>query len=167
MRQKITVYGLRFSKTTFWNRINTGFLGPAVATVLTACGMRPRGTEQEWLDSLKLQQCLPLAVCDHGQAISYPFELLETVATVLTACGMRPGGKLPVGKAAKLLSCNSAYRLRYATQYQYRYNAILHGCNSAYRLRYATKGARKQRSDDEVRTSLVPDRREGKTIKME
>ena len=40
-------------------------------------------------------------------------------------------------------------------------------CNSAYRLRYATKGARKQRSDDEVRTSLVPDRREGKTIKME
>ena len=168
MRRKITVYGLRFSKTTFWNRINTGFLGPAVATVLTACGMRQvELLVVVVLVVVQLQQCLPLAVCDHGQAISYPFELLETVATVLTACGMRPGGKLPVGKAAKLLSCNSAYRLRYATQYQYRYNAILHSCNSAYRLRYATKGARKQRSDDEVRTSLVPDRREGKTIKME
>ena len=39
MWRKFTVYGLRFSKTTFWNRINTGFLDPAVATVLTACGI--------------------------------------------------------------------------------------------------------------------------------
>ena len=39
MRRKFTVYGLRFSKTSFWNRINTGFLDPAVATVLTACGI--------------------------------------------------------------------------------------------------------------------------------
>ena len=89
------------------------------------------------------------------------------VATVLTACGMRPRGWLVCYFWKERNCCNSAYRLRYATQYQYRYNAILHGCNSAYRLRYATKGARKQRSDDEVRTSLVPDRREGKTIKME
>ena len=39
MRRKFTVYGLRFSKTSFWNRINTGFLDPAVATALTACGI--------------------------------------------------------------------------------------------------------------------------------
>ena len=39
MRRKFTVYGLRFSKTTFWNRLNTGFLEPAVATALTACGI--------------------------------------------------------------------------------------------------------------------------------
>ena len=40
MRRKFTVYGLRFSKTSFWNRMNTGFLDPAVATVLfTACGI--------------------------------------------------------------------------------------------------------------------------------
>ena len=39
MRQKITVYGLRFSKTTFWNCLNTGFLEPAVATALTARGI--------------------------------------------------------------------------------------------------------------------------------
>ena len=39
MWRKFTVYGLRFSKTSFWNRINTGFLDPAVATVLTACGI--------------------------------------------------------------------------------------------------------------------------------
>ena len=39
MRRKFTVYGLRFSKTIFWNRINTGFPNPAVATALTACGI--------------------------------------------------------------------------------------------------------------------------------
>ena len=39
MWRKFTVYGLRFSKTSFWNRMNTGFLDPAVATVLTACGI--------------------------------------------------------------------------------------------------------------------------------
>ena len=39
MRRKITVYGLRFSKTSFWNRINTGFSDPAVATVLTVYGI--------------------------------------------------------------------------------------------------------------------------------
>lgn len=39
MWRKFTVYGLRFSKTSFWSRINTGFLDPAVATVPTACGI--------------------------------------------------------------------------------------------------------------------------------
>ena len=39
MWRKFTVYGLRFSKTTFWNRINTGFSDPAVATVLTVYGI--------------------------------------------------------------------------------------------------------------------------------
>ena len=39
MRRKFTVYGLRFSKTSVWNHINTGFPDPAVATVLTACGI--------------------------------------------------------------------------------------------------------------------------------
>ena len=39
MWRKFTVYGLRFSKTSFWNRINTGFLDPAIATALTACGI--------------------------------------------------------------------------------------------------------------------------------
>ena len=62
MWRKFTVYGLRFSKTSFWNRINTGFLDPAVATVLTACGIE---TALEYFSSgeiWKLQQCLPLAV---------------------------------------------------------------------------------------------------------
>ena len=62
MRRKITVYGLRFSKTTFWNRLNTGFLDPAVATVLTACGIETHSLV--WL------------IPHH------------TVATVLTACGI-------------------------------------------------------------------------------
>lgn len=45
MRRKFTVYGLRFSKTSVWNHINTGFPDPAVATVLTACGIETRLTE--------------------------------------------------------------------------------------------------------------------------
>ena len=63
MWRKFTVYGLRFSKTSFWNRMNTGFLDPAVATVLTACGIET--FKYSFTFSLlitKLQQCLPLAV---------------------------------------------------------------------------------------------------------
>ena len=111
MRRKFTVYGLRFSKTSFWNHINTGFPDPAVATVLTACGIETKiisiiiiiyivatvltacGIETEYqLASLffyqfELQQYLPLAVL---KLIIQ--ELMrtanESVATVLTACGI-------------------------------------------------------------------------------
>ena len=62
MRRKFTVYGLRFSKTSFWNRINTGFTDPAVATARTACGIET-GTNS-----------LP-----HSS---------HTVATARTACGI-------------------------------------------------------------------------------
>ena len=66
MRRKFTVYGLRFSKTTFWNRINTGFLDPAVATVLTACGIETKFVKIPLTESGELQQCLPLAVLKQG-----------------------------------------------------------------------------------------------------
>ena len=46
MGRKFTVYGLRFSKTSFWNRMNTGFLDPAVATVLTACGIETNSSRR-------------------------------------------------------------------------------------------------------------------------
>ena len=63
MGRKFTVYGLRFSKTSFWNRMNTGFLDPAVATVPTACGIE---TESSYFNAASidrsLQQYLPLAV---------------------------------------------------------------------------------------------------------
>ena len=64
MRRKFTVYGLRFSKTTFWNRLNTGFLEPAVATALTACGIEtPIDENNEFITgNIKLQRRLPLAV---------------------------------------------------------------------------------------------------------
>ena len=88
MRQKFTVYGLRFSKTTFWNRINTGFLEAAVATVLTACGIE---TVQSHVannveDFIALQQYLPLAVLKLGW--DKYFDDAYCVATVLTACGI-------------------------------------------------------------------------------
>ena len=62
MKRKFTVYGLRFSKTSFWNHINTGFPDPAVATALTACGIETK----------------------------FPFLEIGNylVATALTACGI-------------------------------------------------------------------------------
>ena len=86
MWRKFTVYGLRFSKTSFWNRINTGFLDPAVATVLTACG-------------IETLQCSLLSVANLH------------VATVLTACGIETVVFDSILK--EFNSCNSAYRLRY------------------------------------------------------
>ena len=88
MGRKFTVYGLRFSKTSFWNRINTGFLDPAVATVLTACGIETQAPgKKTFTIQEKLQQCLPLAV------LKPPFMANAHIEDVD--------------------SCNSAYRLRY------------------------------------------------------
>ena len=88
MRRKITVYGLRFSKTTFWNRLNTGFLEPAVATALTACGIETI-VDLSYLIGVRrlLQRRLPLAVLKREQ--------LQDLGYGITAC------------------CNGAYRLRY------------------------------------------------------
>ena len=67
-----------------------------------------------------------------------------------------------------LSSCNSGYRLRYRNQ-QYDQlvlnNQTLQQCLS---LAVCDEGceAAEERSDDEGRTSLVPDRREGKTKVM-
>ena len=89
MRRKFTVYGLRFSKTSFWNRINTGFLDPAVATALTACGIETLSFlgVQHSLNVQLLQQHLPLAVLK-----LVLFKLIriadKLVATALTACGI-------------------------------------------------------------------------------
>ena len=88
MRRKITVYGLRFSKTTFWNRINTGFLDPAVATVLTACGIETGYISQQGYH-FELQQYLPLAVLKPPEVTILLLTVpLVRVATVLTACGI-------------------------------------------------------------------------------
>ena len=72
MRRKFTVYGLRFSKTSFWNRMNTAFLDPAVATVLTACGIETIAHRQLMIlrPEVRLQQCLPLAVLKRGTNVS-------------------------------------------------------------------------------------------------
>ena len=88
MRGKFTVYGLRFSKTSFWNRINTGFLDPAVATVLTACGIETRYRLLE-LDGLNFEVATVLTACGIETLDLRSFDLLLLrVATVLTACGI-------------------------------------------------------------------------------
>ena len=87
MRRKFTVYGLRFSKTSFWNRMNTGFLDPAVATVPTACGIETVNFDTFFNSFEMLQQYLPLAVLKH-HCILYLFHSKIEVATVPTACGI-------------------------------------------------------------------------------
>ena len=69
MRRKFTVYGLRFSKTSFWNRINTGFTDPAVATARTACGIETTHLARNMNGNrfFVLQQRVPLAVLKHEQ----------------------------------------------------------------------------------------------------
>ena len=115
--------------------MNTGFLGPAVATVLTACGI---------------------------ETIEFLFEIsfCFSVATVLTACGIETVHDR-IWILNCLLSCNSTYRLRYWNDIippkpifkilrlqQYLPLAVLKlvplvdlllyrkCCNSTYRLRY-------------------------------
>ena len=85
MGREFTVYGLRFSKTSFWNHVNTGFLDPAVATALTACGIETEGRHRTFWGKL--------------------------VATALTACGIET--TLPSISIFGNIRCNSAYRLRY------------------------------------------------------
>ena len=68
--------------------MNTGFLGPAVATVLTACGI-----ETSWIPS------------------NLSLSSLDIVATVLTACGIET--LMIYNEKWFHISCNSTYRLRY------------------------------------------------------
>ena len=138
MRRKFTVYGLRFSKTTFWNRLNTGFLEPAVATALTACGIETLGL----------------------YAINIYRRLI--VATALTACGIETckchevyirvynvlQQHLPLAVLKRThtyitMTCNShtlQQHLPLAVLKQYHVGSInpnsIESCNSTYRLRY-------------------------------
>ena len=87
MRRNFTVYGLRFSKTSFWNRLNTGFPDPAVATVLTACGIETIYNTVE--DLLQYRVATVLTACGIETYTScLPGSILKIVATVLTACGI-------------------------------------------------------------------------------
>ena len=92
--------------------MNTGFLGPAVATVLTACGIETEvkwGAKQTGLSGV-LQQYLPLAV----------LKLTGSAASVLSGSKLQQYLPLAVLKlrwrrraSTSSNSCNSTYRLRY------------------------------------------------------
>ena len=91
--------------------MNTGFVRPAVATVLTACGI-----ETCFFTNIKsiyhrLQQYLPLAVLKRARIGAQGGQYAALVATVLTACGIET---IPREFKPRLrASCNSTYRLRY------------------------------------------------------
>ena len=182
MWRKFTVYGLRFSKTSFWNRMNTGFIDPAVATVLTACGIETLIVKftrifnaccnsayrlRYWntielvpfVVTLKLQQCLPLAVlklyrflhfckhvligCNSAYRLRYwnankiwTSKVYKRVATVLTACGIEtPRALATISATYGLQQCLPLAVLKLPATTIFSLTSTL-GCNSAYRLRY-------------------------------
>ena len=91
--------------------MNTGFLGPAVATVLTACGIETY--KPFWNCFRKHFVATVLTACgiETGWSTANFLTFFNSVATVLTACGIE------THKMADLCfqyhSCNSNYRLRY------------------------------------------------------
>ena len=93
--------------------------------------------------SLRLQQCLPLAVL---KPVHFPFKCVfsHAVATVSTACGIET-----------FLRLGDHTRSPRMLQQHLPLAVCDEGCEAA-----------EERSDDEGRTSLVPDRREGKTKVM-
>ena len=118
--------------------MNTGFVRPAVATVLTACGIETVSNflNDDNLLSRQLQQYLPLAVLKRFYNLTGEDALRGEVATVLTACGIEtvmdvrkiyvkhfwlqqylPLAVLKLNSIRSIMfrikSCNSTYRLRY------------------------------------------------------
>ena len=214
MRWKFTVYGLRFSKTSFWNRINTGFLDTAVATALTACGIETawvRGHSRSHIMLLQqhlplavlkqsitvflaqagntLQQHLPLAVLKLGYpwTIWYFVMLLQQhlplavlkqtfsrhkrffiyVATALTACGIETKRRFYFHPVSLISGLQQHLPLAVLKHTNFTTNlcliivaTALTACGMWWRV------PAEEQSDDEIRTSLVPDRREGKTKVM-
>ena len=88
MRRKITVYGLRFSKTTFWNHINTGFLDPAVATALTACGIETSAARDQKPDIFLVATALTACGIETMSLVGSRSLFSWSVATALTVCGI-------------------------------------------------------------------------------
>ena len=115
--------------------MNTGFLGSAVATVLTVYGIETvKDLYSVMAMSMKLQQYLPFTVLKPNTELSlsknsfvatvltvYGIETYEKgrnvyfdeVATVLTVYGIETKSRdfSAIGKL--IMSCNSTYRLRY------------------------------------------------------
>ena len=96
----------------FLSPMNTGFVRPAVATVLTVYGIETqpyfRRLQKVYL---QLQQYLPFTVlklaytilsCHYGR-----------VATVLTVYGIETGSRSRIRECNVINGCNSTYRLRY------------------------------------------------------
>ena len=137
MGRKFTVYGLRFSKTSFWNRMNTGFLDPAVATVLTACGIE---TLLHTLIAFRFTSSVATVLTACGiETYLYFWRYINYLLMVLQQCLPLAVLKLSLSKKHKgsNTGCNSAYRLRYWNLMEYvQYSVTILGCNSAYRLRY-------------------------------
>ena len=68
--------------------MNTGFLGPAVATVLTACGIETIQTSSSYKLYVQLVATVLTACGIETSNIDLQSTQVYPVATVLTACGI-------------------------------------------------------------------------------
>ena len=91
--------------------MNTGFLGPAVATVLTVYGIETKFREDLKLYAIYIVATV-LTVYGIETRSNHSIELdCNTVATVLTVYGIETFPHKIFN--TKNFSCNSTYRLRY------------------------------------------------------
>ena len=72
----------------FLSPMNTGFVRPAVATVLTVYGIETRKVYSKYLEYISLQQYLPFTVLKQEYLFPEPRAFATIVATVLTVYGI-------------------------------------------------------------------------------
>ena len=142
MRRKFTVYGLRFSKTTFWNRLNTGFLDPAVCCN-SAYRLRywnPALITLSLPNVVPLQQYLPFTVLKLELQAPTVAAVVK-VATVLTVYGIETK-QMDDNILEKFYQLQQHLPLAVLKHFIVIANYCrLTGCNSAYLLRYWTPSA--------------------------
>ena len=117
--------------------MNTSFLGPAVATVLTACGIETRYPAMITLRSEGVATVLTACGIETSSTFLFLNTPLHAVATVLTACGIETllqidlfGHQVWYYVATVLTACGIETRQFFADM------QIKSCCNSTYRLRY-------------------------------
>ena len=116
--------------------MNTGFLGPAVATVLTACGIE---THKLWMVKCLYKQC-----CNSTYRLRYWNKSTTSTGMFLYICcnstyRLRYWNLSSNTDLIEIIfkSCNSTYRLRYWNVTLLKtMNCFYNSCNSTYRLRY-------------------------------
>ena len=115
--------------------MNTGFLGPAVATVLTVYGIDTRYHHRHLSTTYnELQQYLPFTVLKQAFNLVFQYDTI-IVATVLTVYGIETNKKFLDGiRSKQVATVLTVYGIE--TKIIHYIILCVCSCNSTYRLRY-------------------------------